>query len=119
DYDVFNKWDKYKNQYEWRLVVNNGIPSKKELRIDIGDLSDIIIKVHRNELVNTLKQLLVSQVIYYSDINDYYGNISREEMRRNFCNLGNNKGYLNTTLVCPNAKNIKDRRKYLLSLLKN
>lgn len=54
DYDVFDKSEIYKNQQEWRIAVNNGIVDEQPLRINVGDLSDIVVKVGREDFAERM-----------------------------------------------------------------
>lgn len=93
DFDVFDKCNVYKNQREWRLVVNKGIADREPLRVNVGDLSDILVKVERNNLKKKMETLFYSFEIQHME-EGYSGNISRDEMKRELCLLGDNKGRL-------------------------
>lgn len=91
DYDAFDKCDSYKNQNEWRIAVNNGVADEQPLRINVGNLSDIIEKVDRRDLANKMRELFLGFEIFSIE-KGYYGNISRAEMKEAFYCLGENKG---------------------------
>lgn len=91
DYDAFDKCDSYKNQNEWRIAVNNGVADEQPLRINVGNLSDIIEKVDRRDLANKMRELFLGFEIFPME-KGYYGNISRAEMKEAFYCLGENKG---------------------------
>lgn len=93
DYDAFDKGDVYKNQREWRLVVNKGLADREPLKVNVGDLSDILVKVDRNNLKKKMDKLFYSFEIQRME-EGYSGNISRDEMKRELCLLGDNKGRL-------------------------
>ena len=93
DYDAFDKCDYYKNQNEWRIVVNNGVADEQPLRINVGNLSDIIEKVDRRDLANKMRELFLGFEVSPME-KEYYGNISRTEMKEVFYRLGENKGNL-------------------------
>lgn len=93
DYDAFDKGDVYKNQREWRLVVNKGLADREPLKVNVGDLSDILVKVDRNNLKKKMDKLFYSFEIQHME-EGYSGNISRDEMKRELCLLGDNKGRL-------------------------
>ena len=93
DYDAFDKCDYYKNQNEWRIVVNNGVADEQLLRINVGNLSDIIEKVDRRDLANKMRELFLGFEVSPME-KEYYGNISRTEMKEVFYRLGENKGNL-------------------------
>ena len=93
DYDAFDKSDVYKNQREWRLVVNKGLADREPLKVNVGDLSDILVKVDRNNLKKKMDKLFYSFEIQHME-EGYSGNISRDEMKRELCLLGDNKGRL-------------------------
>mgnify|MGYP004619344333 CR=1 FL=1 len=61
------------------------------LRINVGDLSDIVEKVDCRDLADKMKELFLGFEI--SPIKKgYYGNISRTDMKEKFYHLGENKG---------------------------
>lgn len=91
NYDAFDKCDSYKNQNEWRIAVNNGVADEQPLRINVGNLSDIIEKVDRRDLANKMRELFLGFEIFSIE-KGYYGNISRAEMKEAFYCLGENKG---------------------------
>lgn len=93
DYDAFDKCDSYKSQNEWRIAINNGVADEQPLRIDVGDLSDIVEKVERRELSDKMKKLFVNFEVFPME-EGYYGNVSRIEMREAFYHLGEDKGNL-------------------------
>lgn len=97
DYDVFDKSEVYKDQQEWRIAVNNGIADEQPLRINVGDLSDIVVKVRRGELTDRMNRLLTKWKIHPM-IEEYVGNISRIEMRDEFYHMGEDKGNLLMTI---------------------
>ena len=76
---------------EWRIVVNNGVADEQPLRINVGNLSDIIEKVDRRDLANKMRELFLSFEVSPME-KEYYGNISRTEMKEVFYRLGENKG---------------------------
>lgn len=97
NYDAFDKMNRYKKQHEWRIIVNNDIKNEDLLRIPLGDLSDIVLPVKRAEFGTVLDELLrKSQVLPVRD--GYYGNFSREEMRKQFYEMGDNRCYLMITV---------------------
>lgn len=93
DYDAFDKCNVYKKQREWRLVVNKGLADQEPLRVNIGDLSDILVKVDRNNFEKKMDKLFYSFEIQHME-EEYSGNVSRDEMKRELCLLGDNKGRL-------------------------
>ena len=93
DYDVFDKCDSYKNQNEWRIAINNGVADEQPLRINVGDLSDIVEKVDRRDLADKMKELFMNFEAFPME-KGYHGNISRIEMREVFYHLGENNGIL-------------------------
>lgn len=97
DYDAFDKCNAYKSQNEWRLVVDNHVANDQPLRINVGDLSDVVIRTRRDNLAEKLQRHLGKYEI--SPIQDgYFGNISRASMREQFYQMGENKGYLTATI---------------------
>lgn len=97
DYDAFDKCDIYKNQYEWRLAINNGAADEQPLQISVGDLSDIVEMVDRSSLADKMHELFMTAAIFPME-EGYYGNTSRAEMREAFYHLGEDKGYYIITL---------------------
>lgn len=97
DYDAFDKCDVYKAQNEWRLVVNNGVADEQPLRISIGDLSDIVVKVKREKLADKMNKLFLKHKIHPMK-EDYHGNILRADMREEFYRMGDYKGFLMATI---------------------
>lgn len=97
DYDAFDKCDVYKAQNEWRLAVNNYEADKEPLRLNVGNLSDIVVKVKREGLADKLTKLLLGFKIH-SMKEGYFGNISRDEMREAFYQMGGYKGFLMCTI---------------------
>ena len=91
DYDAFDKCDSYRNQNEWRIAVNNGVADEQPLRINVGNLSDIVEKVDRRDLANKMRELFLDFEIFPME-KGYFGNVSRAEMKEAFYCLGENKG---------------------------
>ena len=88
--DCFTKSDVYKNQSEWRLAVYRGIKNIGAYKHDIGDLSDIAVLTTADNLVSEIDRLLLCEEIKKSITKDY-GNINRDEMKKMFYSLGDNK----------------------------
>lgn len=97
DYDVFDKCEVYQAQNEWRIAINNHAANEQPLRIMIGDLSDIVVKVKREYLADKLSKLL-SEFRIHPLQEGYSGNISRDEMKEDFYRMGEYKGYLMATI---------------------
>ncbi len=97
DYDAFDKCDVYKEQNEWRIAVNTKLISEEPIRLSVGDLSDIVVSVKRNDLPTKMRKLITKFKIR-SVRDGYYGNIDRLQMRDEFYRLGNNKGFLVSTI---------------------
>ena len=93
DYDAFDKCDSYRNQNEWRIAINNNVADEKPLRINVGDLSDIVETADRRDVSDKIKELFLNFEIFSME-EGYYGNISRTEMREAFYHLGEDKGNL-------------------------
>lgn len=96
-YDAFDKWEKFRKQNEWRIAINTGKMQAEPIRLNIGDLSDIAVKTDAQNLTKRLDKLLIERKIKNSD-DGYIGNISRENMRKEFYRQGENKGILFATL---------------------
>lgn len=96
-YDSFDKIDRYKNQNEWRITVNNGKKDKLPLIVNVGDLSDIIIKTTSDNITAEMQKLLFNfDIVPLSK--EYIGNVSRDEMRKSFYDMGDKKGKLVSTI---------------------
>ncbi len=89
-YDCFSKMDKYEWQKEWRVALYRGEKDTKAFILHIGDIRDIAEYVRVKDLIAELDRMLVKKEIKRSP-SGYYGNITREEMRDKFYQLGDNK----------------------------
>lgn len=98
-YDAFDKWDKFKKQNEWRIVINNNQHSDKFYRLEVGPLDDIARKVKVKNLATTMNRLLAGFKIKNS-VDGYIGNITREAMRDEFYHMGEDKAYMLAVLGC-------------------
>lgn len=93
NYDIFNKCDYYKFQNEWRIVVDDNCTNKKPLKLNVGDLSDIVQAVDLSEFSKEiLNGIFNCKYDSFSLVN--YGNIIREDMKTIFYDKGNGKGKL-------------------------
>lgn len=95
-YDSFDKCTKYAHENEWRISLYRGIKSQAAYEFDIGDLRDIthiveVTDINIIQLLNTCGKLRQS-------IDCYYGNIGRKELRHLFYQLGDNKGWIISTI---------------------
>lgn len=96
-YDAFDKWERYSNQMEWRIVVNKYVAEDKPIRLEVGDLSGIVAKCDAKEFEAKIIKLLQKHRIV-NEVNGFEGNIQRDKMRDEFYALGNKEGYIVATL---------------------
>lgn len=93
NYDIFNKCDYYEFQNEWRIVVDDNCTNKEPLKLNIGDLSDIVQSVDLLEFSKELLNGIMNCKYELFSLMDY-GNITRVDMKAMFYDKGNNKGRL-------------------------
>lgn len=96
-YDAFDKWDKYGHQQEWRIVINKYIAEDTPIRLEIGDISDIVTKCDTREFETRITKLLQKHRIR-NEVAGFVGNVDREKMRDDFYILGNEEGYILATM---------------------
>lgn len=96
-YDAFDKWDKYRNQREWRIVINKHKTEDGPIRLEVGDLSDIVVKCDASEFEGKINKL-IQKGRFCSELKDFIGNVDRAKMRDEFYRLGNKEGYVLATL---------------------
>ena len=96
-YDAFDKWDKYGHQQEWRIAINKHTVEDKPIRLEIGDISDIVTKCDAREFEARITKLLQKHRIR-NEVTGFVGNVDREKMRDDFDFLGNEEGYILATL---------------------
>lgn len=94
--DAFDKWDVHDNEREYRICIKRDGKFKDDVRLEIGDISDIAIAVKANEVRQAIDDLLVNRKIQPS-IDGYVGTTSREKMRHEFYDMGD--GMVNVMLV--------------------
>lgn len=87
--DCFDKSIQYRTQREWRVALFRGVKDIEAYRLEIGDLSDIITVCKYGDFYNTAQRVINNNGLNKSDC--YYGNISRKELKKRFCDLGDNK----------------------------
>ena len=96
-YDAFDKWERYSNQREWRIVVNKHVAEDKPIRLEVGDLSDNVTKCDAKEFDERIIKLLKKHR-FRNEVKGFKGNINRERMRDDFYALGNKEGYILSTM---------------------
>lgn len=96
-YDAFDKWDKYSHQQEWRIVINKHTVEDKPIRLEIGDISDIVTKCDASEFEVRITKLLQKHRIR-NEVTGFVGNVDREKMCDDFYILGNEEGYILATM---------------------
>lgn len=89
-------WDVHDNEREYRICIKRDGKFKDDVRLEIGDISDIAIAVKANEVRQAIDDLLVNRKIQPS-IDGYVGTTSREKMRHEFYDMGD--GMVNIMLV--------------------
>ena len=100
-YDAFDKWDKYGHQQEWHIVINKHIAEDTPIRLEIGDISDIVTKRDAREFETRITKLLQKHRIR-NEVAEFVGNVDREKMCDDFYILGNEEGYIvKATDFCP------------------
>jgi hypothetical protein len=88
--DCFVKMDRYAWQKEWRIAAYRGMKDTNAYRLEIGDIRDIAECVPAEDLASTIDRLFRSGKIKTYD-EGYYGNISRQDLKEKFYQLGDNK----------------------------
>ena len=96
-YDAFDKWEKYHNQREWRIVINKHKTEDAPIRLEVGDLSDILVKCDASKFEKRIKKL-IQNGRFCSELKGFTGNVDRAKMRNDFYELGNKEGYVLATL---------------------
>ena len=91
--DIFTKMDKYAYQNEWRLALYRGVKETKPYRLEVGNLEDIVEWCRIEDTTKKIDDCLLNQKIKYTQ-NNWYGNISRKEMKGLFYKLGDYKAEL-------------------------
>lgn len=95
-YDSFDKSTEYQYQNEWRLTLYRGVREQDAYLLDIGDLNDITHIVKNSEI--NIIQLINEHKNLSKSVDCYYGNVDRHELRDLFYQLGENKGWLYSTI---------------------
>lgn len=94
--DCFDKSIKYREQQEWRIALYRGKKDTDACYLEVGDLSDIVrwftVEQFETEINRHANQY------GYSNLEGWYGNISRKDMRARFCTLGDCKTSLFATI---------------------
>ena len=88
--DCFTKYEKYRNQHEWRLAIYRGVKETTPYVHNVGDLTDIVALTTANELIAELDKMFINGELKASPTN-YYGNTNRNNMRKLFYKLGDDK----------------------------
>lgn len=89
--DCFIKGSNHSSEHEWRIALYRGVRDVCAYDgLQIGDIRDIAHCVKKDELIAEIdKMIKAGRGI--SNFNGYYGNIDRNEMRKLFYKLGDNK----------------------------
>jgi hypothetical protein len=95
--DVFDKWNRFSWQNEWRIALYRGVKDISPFELHIGDISDIAVLVPIAELENAMQKIVLRADCDCLE-NGYHGNISRKNMREAFYDLGDRKGVLMPTI---------------------
>ncbi|MBE6004405.1 MAG: hypothetical protein E7232_10050 [Lachnospiraceae bacterium] len=95
--DCFQKMDNHKNEKEWRIALYRGVKETKAYRLEIGSIRDIAICVSKEDLIKEIDRLFRNGKIKQCG-EEYYGNVSRRELRQKFYELGDNKAQMLVTV---------------------
>lgn len=102
-YDAFDKFTRYKNQKEWRLLINRNEVNNNCIKyLEIGDLSDCVKKVDITNFGNFIDKSLSNKTVLPLTNDNYDGNLSRKQMREKVISLGQNKVQVLLTLIPTN-----------------
>lgn len=96
DRDCFDKTKQYRDQNEWRIALYRGIKDTGAYRLEIGDITDIVTVCQKYDFHEKIQQVISEHGLIEQP--KYQGNISRKELKRLFCDLGDNKASLMMTL---------------------
>lgn len=100
EYDAFDKFSRYNNQREWRILINRNEINKSHIKyLEIGDLSDCVKKVDSHNLGNFVDKALSNKKLFPVTNDCYEGNITRQQMRESILNLGQNQVQLLLSLI--------------------
>ena len=88
--DAFDKHIKYEGQMEWRIVLYRGVKESKAYDLDIGCLEDIVEVVDATKMKD---KCFIEELCrkYDHDSIGYQGTTSRDDLRKKFIELGDNK----------------------------
>lgn len=85
----FDKIDEYSYQNEWRIALYRGIKDPNAYILNIGDIKDICEVANASNI-----KLIINKILSHNPklgLSDYYGNISRDNLKELFYKLGDNK----------------------------
>ena len=88
--DCFTKAKKYAHQQEWRIALYRGVQDTRAYMLKAGSLRGIAHCVRADELVDELDNMFLKGRIA-PGLAGYHGNVSRQEMRELFHELGGHK----------------------------
>lgn len=94
--DCFDKSAQYGSQREWRVALYRGIKDTSAYRLELGDLSDIVTICKYDDFYETVQHII--EKYGFSEYEGYTGNVSRKELKKLFCELGDNKSTMFMTL---------------------
>lgn len=78
-------------------MINKHISEDTPIRLEIGDISDIVTKCDAREFGTRITKLLQKHRIR-NEVAGFVGNVDREKMRDDFYILGNEEGYILATM---------------------
>lgn len=85
--DCFNKNTLYEFQKEWRIALNRGVKDTSACRLEVGDLSDIVVASDSKNFERDIRHVIGENRIH--SVNGYFGD--REKLRNGLTVLGDNK----------------------------
>ena len=88
--DCFTKAKKYSHQHEWRIALYRGVQDTQAYVLRTDSLRDIARCVSTDELVDELDDMFAKGKIA-PGLPGYHGNVSRQDMRDIFHELGGHK----------------------------
>lgn len=94
--DCFDKSAQYSDQREWRIALYRGVKDTGAYRLEVGDLKDIVTVSTPKTLKEDIQKIINRYGVCQYD--GYNGNMSRKELRKYFCDLGDNKASLFMTV---------------------
>lgn len=92
----FSKPAKYRGQYEWRIALYRGVKSEDAYTLRVGNLKGICHLTERSNLDEDLKVAIGRPEAWINK--GYYGNTTKEDLVRDFIDLGDGMAYHTVTI---------------------